>query len=37
LQSGNGDGFTYTQWKKVQDFFQNSGVSPNDIEPASLD
>ena len=37
LQSGNGDGFTYTQWKKVQDFFQSSGVSPNDIEPASLD
>lgn len=32
LQSGNGDGLTYTQWKKVQDFFQNSGISPNDIK-----
>ena len=36
LQSGNGDGFTYSQWNKVQDFFRNSGISPNDIEPASL-
>lgn len=36
LQSGNSDGLTYTQWKKVQEFFQTSGISPDDIEPASL-
>ena len=36
LPSGSTDGLTYTQWKKVHDFFQNSGITPDDIESAGL-
>lgn len=27
-------GLTYSNWKKVQDFFKNSGISPDDLEPS---
>lgn len=28
--------FTYTNWKKVQEFFKSSGITPDDIEPSLL-
>lgn len=36
LPSESTDDLTYTQWKKVHDFFQNSGITPDNIESAGL-
>lgn len=34
--TSNSDGLSYSNWKKIQEFFKNSGIRPSDIEPSSL-